>query len=52
MATKRRSSDRMSVVISGHLDGRELELLRLEVERVAREMGAEISAWRVEDAGR
>jgi hypothetical protein len=52
MASKRRSDDRMQVVISGDLDARELELLRLQIERVAREMGAEVTAWRVKDAAR
>jgi len=42
----------MSVIIRGTLDSRELELLRLQIERVAREMGAEVTAWRVEDAAR
>jgi hypothetical protein len=52
MGSKRRLEDRMHVVISADLDARELEVLRLQIERLARELGAQITAWRVEDAGR
>lgn len=52
MASTGRSDDRMQVVISGNLDARELELLRLQIERLARQMGAEVTAWRVQDAAR
>ena len=49
MPSKRRPADPLRFAISGDLDARELELLRLQIERLARELGAEITVWRVED---
>jgi len=49
MASKRRAAASLEFAISGDLDARELELLRLQIERLARELGAEVAVWRVDD---
>jgi hypothetical protein len=49
MKSKRRAADTLAFAISGDLDARELELLRLQIERLARELGAEVAVWRVDD---
>jgi len=49
MKSKRRAADTLEFEISGDLDARELELLRLRIERLARELGAEVAVWRVDD---
>ena len=49
MRSKRRAADTLAFAISGDLDARELELLRLQIERLARELGAEVAVWRVDD---
>ena len=49
MTSKRRAADALEFAISGDLDARELELLRLQIERLAREFGAEVAVWRVDD---
>ncbi|MGH7375087.1 MAG: hypothetical protein ACREJY_12760 [Candidatus Rokuibacteriota bacterium] len=50
MRSKRRAADTLAFAISADLDARELELLRLQIERLAREMGVQVAIWRVEDA--
>lgn len=49
MKSKPRAADTLRFAITGDLDARELELLRLEIERLARELGVEVVVWRVED---